>query len=119
MQHWLTELKSVLASWLGVTLWSSIIILDSVVRNQPGQDGYSSKVYNIEPLPRAGLVQKYISYHTRHTSDLLMVHVEIALPFPGAISNFPFHFSSCLNKDTVSVALGVPWSGSAPPSSSA
>jgi hypothetical protein len=42
-----------------------------------------------------------------------------AFPLPGAVSNFPFHCSSCLNNVTASNALGAPWSGSAPPSSNA
>jgi hypothetical protein len=42
-----------------------------------------------------------------------------AFPLPGALSNFPFHFSSCLNNITASNALGAPCSGSAPPSSKA
>jgi hypothetical protein len=42
-----------------------------------------------------------------------------AFPLPGALSNFLFHFSSCLNNITASNALGAPCSGSAPPSSKA
>ena len=51
--------------------------------------------------------------------SIVVVQVEVAFPRPGALSNFPFHFSSCLKSVTASKALGVPWSGSAPPSSKA
>jgi len=45
------------------------------------------------------------------------LHFPPAFPLPFASSNFPFHFSSCLNSIIAAIALGVPWSGSAPPSS--
>jgi hypothetical protein len=46
-------------------------------------------------------------------------HLAAAFPLPGAASNLPFHLSSCLNSVTAAMALGFPWSGSAPPSSNA